>query len=112
VRDSFRGSNMFLVPFAIFFVLGAFLSVSAYRDKKSRTRMYLLLTGLSAVGIFVSMILHNVIYGLSIVLFGDGFWDRIGMGDEPVFFFLAILVFPLAFIIGVGGSTIGLLRRK
>lgn len=112
VRDLLSESGVFLLPFGIFFILGALLSVSAYREKKSRTRSYLLLSGLSAVGIFVSIILHNALYGLLIVVFGSDVWDRIGVGDEPVFFFLAILVFPVAFIVGVVGSVIGMLRKK
>ncbi|MBU0708367.1 hypothetical protein KJ596_01290, partial [Patescibacteria group bacterium] len=58
------------------------------------------------------VILHNLVYGLFIVLFGADFWERIGLGDEPVLFLLAIFVCPIAFLIGVVGSAILLLKRR
>ena len=56
--------------------------------------------------IIVSVLLHNLIYGLFIFLFGQDFWINIGLNDEPVFFFIAISIlivvgFAIAIIIGV-----------
>ena len=67
---------------------------------------FLILTGASSAGIIVSILLHNVIYGLFIQWFGADFWERIGTGDEPFFFILAIIVCPIGFLVGVAGSVI------
>ncbi len=75
------------------------------------TKCFLILTGASVVGFFVSALLHNFIYGLFIYWFGEGFWDRIGLGDEPFFFFLAIFVFPIGFLIGVVGTVVSWCAR-
>ena len=68
-------------------------------------RIFLLVAGISlAVGI-ISVVLHNAIYGLFIHWFGEGFWERIGIGDEPVFFIIALLS-VLSFVVGLIGSLV------
>ena len=42
--------------------------------------------------------------------FGEGFWERIGIEDEPVFFILAIVVCPLGFLVGTIGSIVHLVK--
>jgi hypothetical protein len=71
-----------------------------------KLKKFLLLTGASVAGFFVSVLLHNLIYGLFIHFYGKDFWNRIGIGDEPVFFILAIVVCPIGFLIGAIGSTV------
>ena len=45
-----------------------------------------------SLGVFIiSVFLHNAVYGLFEVWFGEGFWERVGVSDEPVFFFVALL---------------------
>jgi len=97
---------------AVLFLLGAalvFLAVK--RQPPGMPRRFLILTGASAAGIPVSVLLHNVIYGLFIHCFGPDFWDRIGLADEPVFFVLAILVCPTAFLIGTIGTIVLATKR-
>jgi len=97
---------------AVLFLLGAalvFLAVK--RQPPGMPRRFLILTGASAAGIPVSVLLHNVIYGLFIHCFGADFWDRIGLADEPVFFVLAILVCPTAFLVGTIGTIVLATKR-
>ena len=68
-------------------------------------KIFLLVAGMSLGAFIISVFLHNAIYGLFIIWFGEGFWERIGAGDEPVFFFVALLS-VVAFAIGVTGSLI------
>ena len=89
------------VPGAVVFLLGAAVLVFTVRanpDRKLRRR--LLLTGASAVGFLVSLLLHDLVYALLALWFGPDFWDRTGIGDEPVFFTLAVVVCPIAFLTG------------
>lgn len=112
VREFFKGPQ-FLLPFIVFSFLGGVLIFFTIKEKiKGMMKKFLILTGASAAGFFVSIFLHNFIYGSFIVLFGSDFWTRIGMVDEPFFFFLAILVFPLGFIVGVVGSVVLFLKEK
>lgn len=68
--------------------------------KLKMLRIFLLVTGMSLGVFIISVFLHNVIYGLGEVWFGEGFWERVGIGDEPVFFFIALL--------SVAGLAVGL----
>jgi len=105
VRSLLSGSLLFLVPFAVFFLLGAVLIFLTYRKKvKGKLKKFLILTGASATGFFISVLLHNLIYGLFVAIFGVDFWVNIGLGDEPLFFLLAIIVCPIGFLVGVVGS--------
>jgi len=96
-----------------FFLLGVALIVLTVREKvKGMRKKFLLLTGASSAGFFVSILLHNVIYGLCIYWFGADFWERTGIGDEPFFFFMAIAVCPIGFLVGTVGSIVLALKNK
>ncbi|MBA7700381.1 hypothetical protein ES703_109095 [subsurface metagenome] len=97
---------------ALFLSLGiTFLVLTIKGKTKGISRKFQLLIGASAVGIPISAILHNAIYALFILWQGEGFWERIGLGDEPVFFIIAIIVCPIGFLVGVVGSIV-LTKKK
>ena len=96
----------------VFFSLGITLIVITVKEKVGgRLSKFLILTGAAATGIPVSIILHNAIYGLFIHWFGTDFWDRIGLGDEPFFFVMAIFICPVAFLVGTVGSIVLAIKR-
>ena len=68
-------------------------------------RIFLLIAGISLGAFIISVFLHNAIYGLFIHFFGEDFWDRVGLADEPVFFFIA-LISVLSFVVGLVGSLV------
>ena len=106
LRGLLAGSELFLAPFAVFFLLGVALLVLTLKEKaEGLLKVFFLLTAASAVGIFVFVLLHNLVYGLFIHFFGEGFWDGIG-GDEPFLFILAIFVCPLGFLTGAIGTIV------
>ena len=72
-------------------------------------RIFLVVAGVSAGTFIISVFLHNAIYGLFIQWFGADFWDSIGMPDEPVFFFIALLS-VVAFAVGIIGSLVIFLK--
>jgi ABC-type multidrug transport system permease subunit len=80
------------------------LVLTARAKLKKMPKAFLLLTGASAVGLPVFAVLHNLVYALFIYFFGEGFWG--GIGDEPVFFILAVIVSPIAFLVGAIGSIV------
>ncbi len=103
-RDLLRGSLLFLLPPAVFFLLGIALLVFTLREKVGGVlKKFFLLTGASSAGFFVFVLLHNVIYGLFIHWFGADFWKG---GDEPFFFIMAIIVCPVGFLVGAVGSIV------
>jgi len=57
-------------------------------------------------------ILHNFVYGIFIFFFGFDFWDKIGIGDEPFFFLISVIIAPLAFLTGLIGTLIILVKSR
>jgi len=93
------------------FLLGIALIIITLKIKvKGNLKRFLILTGASVSGFFISVMLHNLIYGMFIQLFGANFWDKFGLADEPFFFLLGIVVFPTIFIFGAIGSIVLFLR--
>jgi len=95
------------------FLLGVVLIIFTLKKKaKGLLKKFLLLTGFSLAGFFVFVLLHNLIYGLFIYLFGQDFWERTGIGDEPVFFILAVIVCPIGLLVGLIGTIVLLIKEK
>jgi len=72
-------------------------------------KTFLLVAGISLGAFIISVFLHNAIYGVFIHWFGADFWDRIGIGDEPVFFVIALLS-VVSFAVGIVGSLVIFLK--
>ena len=72
-------------------------------------KTFLLVAGISLGAFIISVFLHNAIYGLFIHFFGADFWDKTGMTDEPVFFFISLLSVA-TFAAGIIGSLVMFIR--
>ena len=108
-REFIMGFLFITIAGTVFGFLGIALLFFAVKQQVSGLlEKFLLLTGASAVGIPVSIFLHNAVYGLFIQWFGADFWNG---GDEPFFFIMGLIVCPLGFLVGVVGSII-LAARK
>ncbi len=107
LREFPMGFLFITISGAIFLLLGVALIFFTVKEKVGgMLKKFFILTGASSAGFFVSVLLHNAIYGLFIYWFGADFWDRIGVGDEPVFFIIATIVCPLGFLVGAVGSIV------
>ncbi len=73
------------------------------RKVRVKLNKFQLLSVASAIGILVFSILHNVVYALGIVWFGDDFWAA---GDESVLIIIALYVCPLGLLVAVIGNKI------
>lgn len=106
--------SFLLLSVAAILALGSSLILLAIRNENIERllKKFLILTGASSIGALVSVFLHNIVYGLFIFFFGEGFWDRIGFGDEPFFFLLAIIVCPIGVLVGAIGSTVLFIKSK
>jgi len=91
----------------IFMILGGSLAIIS-RKEKGKLRIFLMITGISALCPFIFSILHNVFYALAII------FENIKLFFEILHvasFFISLIIAPLAFIAGAVGSAI-LLKRK
>jgi len=73
-------------------------------------RAFLILTGASALGMVIGAVLHNLIYALFIMLFGENFWGS--GGDEGVFLIFATIICPLALLVGIIGSIVLIAKKR
>jgi len=90
----------FFIWVAAFAILGTALIIVAIKQKvEGKLKFFLILTGASAVGFVASMLLHNFTYGIF-------------QNEDLVFFLVAVLVCPLAFLIGTVGSVVILLKTR
>lgn len=108
------GHKLTMIVFAslliIFGILAVVLAVLTVRAKEPVMRkLFFMVTGVSAAGILIFGILHNIVYGLC-VKFGWVYWGE--GGDEPVFFILALFVFPALYALGSLGSIVILIRES
>ncbi|MFC1937767.1 hypothetical protein ACFLWY_04355 [Chloroflexota bacterium] len=107
LREWLMGFVFLITSGTLLFVLGVVLVFLTIKEKVSGIlKKFLILTGASSAGFFVSFILHNAIYGVFIHFLGADFWDRIGIGDEPFFFIMAVFVCPVGFIVGTVGRIV------
>jgi hypothetical protein len=91
---------IFLAAIVVFILLGVALLFLTVKTKVGGIlKKFLLLTGASAVGLPVFVLLHNVISGLFDI-------------EEPVFFVMATLVCPIGFLVGAVGSVVLAIKNK
>ena len=113
IRNLFRGSLLFLLPFIIFSSAGAILILLTLKKKvKGGLKKFLIFTGASASGFFISVLLHNLLYGLGQTT-EHIFWLHTLLEIfNVVFFIIAIVICPIGFLIGTIGVIILFRKNK
>jgi len=112
VNELFQGSELFLVPMIVFFLLGLILIFLALKRKKEgKLKKFLILTGLSASGFLVSIFLHNAFYALGIITSQVVGLNYLMEALAVAFFFIGLFVCPLGFLVGLVGSLILLVKK-
>ena len=91
---------IFLPAIVVFVLLGMALLFLTVKTKVGGIlKKFLLLTGASAVGLPVFILLHNVVSGLFDI-------------EEPVFFIMATIVCPIGFLVGAVGTIVLAIKHK
>jgi len=112
IRDLFKGSILFLLPFAVFCLLGLTLIFLTIKGKiKGILKKFLLLTGISASGFFLSVFLHNAFYALGIIVSHITVLRYLMEFLSAGFFIIAIFACPLGFLIGVIGTIVLFIKK-
>ena len=107
IRNLFEGSLLFLLPFIIFSLCGAILILLTLKKKvEGNLKKFLLLTGISASGIFVGILLHNFFYALGIMTEHIFWLNHLFELLHVVFFITATIICPVGFLIGTIGVII------
>ena len=105
-------SKQKLFPFAavlgfLFFILGIVLVFLTIKQKiKGKLRIFLILTGVSAICPFVFSILHNLFYALAMISSDITLLKYLMEILHAGFFIIAIFVSPLMFLVCAIGTII------
>ncbi len=111
IGDLFRGAFFLVFPFT-FSLLGAILLFLTLKKKvKGKVRKFLILTGASSAGFFISILLHNIFYGLDIIAGHIAPLHLLMEILDVAFFIIATLVCPIGFLIGAIGSIITFIKK-
>jgi hypothetical protein len=90
----------------LFTLAGLGLAVLVIRAKLSgKVKTFLLASGYAAAGFLVGVVLHNLFYALASMTASAFLSGLLGF-LEGAFFILAVLVCPLALLVGIVGSLI------
>ena len=113
----FIAQSFFDVSRPFFFVLAALGIIFMFfggalvflaRKEKGALRIFLMITGISAICPFVFSILHNVFYALGIIFENSSLLFEILHAGS---FIIALIISPIIFFVGAIASII-LLKRK
>jgi len=97
----------------IFFFLGLTLMFLTIKTKiKGKYGKFLILTGASAAGFFISVLLHNFLYGLGVITRNIAILHYLFEFLHTAFFITAIFICPLGFLVGVMGSAVMLFKKE
>ena len=80
--------------------------------KKGILKKFLILTGASSTGFFVSIFLHNMFYALNIITSHIIVLKYLTEALHVGFFIIAVIVCPIGFLVGMVGSIVLLIRKR
>lgn len=107
VRELLSGSELFLIPIAVFFLLGVALIVFTLKERvEGVLKRFFLLSGASSAGFFLFILLHNAFYALAVAGSHIPVLGSLMEFLHAAFFFMAVPVCPLAFLVGAIGTIV------
>lgn len=115
IRESIQ---WFFLPFflglsGLFLLLGITLIIVTLKEKiDGRLKKLLLLTGASSAGFVISVILHNLFYAVAIWFSDILILSYLMQIIQVIFFFAAIFVCPIGFLIGAAATGKTFLKNK
>jgi hypothetical protein len=111
VLPFFRSTFLSLV--AVCLLLGLALLILALRWRaRGLLRTFWILAGASTAGAALGSVLHNVFYALATVTENWAILSGAMEVLEVAFFVIAVLVCPVAFLVGTVGAIVLLVRRN
>ena len=110
VHNFFR--PVFLSLTALCFLLGLALLILAIRWKQhTLLRTFWILVGASTTGFAVGSVLHNAFFALGTVTGDWSILHAVVQGLEVVSFVFAVLLCPVAFLVGTVGAIVIIIRQ-
>jgi hypothetical protein len=103
--DFLAGTNIFAL-WGMFTLAGVGLVVMVMRAKLTgKVKLFLLACGCAAAGFLLGVVLHNMFYALGTMTTSAFLGSLLGF-LEGAFFILAVIVCPLALLVGIVGTLV------
>ena len=113
---AFRGfvSGAFMIISSAILLLfsSVLIGLTLVQKVEGKLKKFLILTGASAAGFFVFVLLHNIFYGLEQITSHIAILSYLMKAFEVVFFLIAIFACPIGFLIGVIGTIIMFNKKR
>jgi len=113
---AFRGivsGTFMIISGVILVILGSVLiGLTLVQKIKGKLKKFLILTGASAAGFFIFVLLHNIFYALEQVTSHVTILCYLMKALEGVFFLIAIFACPIGFVIGVIGAIVMFSKKR
>jgi hypothetical protein len=113
---AFRGfisGTFMIISGVILVILGSILiGLTLVQKVEGKLKKLLILTGASAAGFFVFVLLHNIFYALEQISSHIAILSYLMKAFEVIFFLIAIFACPIGFLIGVIGTIIMFKKKR
>jgi len=113
---AFRGflsGTFMIISGVILVILGSVLiGLTLVQKVEGKLKKFLILTGASAAGFFVFVLLHNIFYALEQITSHIAILSYLMKAFEVIFFLIAIFACPIGFLIGVIGTIIMFKKKR
>ena len=113
---AFRGivsGTFMIISSAILLIFSSVLiGLTLVQKVEGKLKKFLMLTGASAAGFFVFVLLHNIFYALEQVTSHITILSYLMKAFEVVFFLIAIFACPIGFVIGVIGTIVMFNKKR
>ena len=113
---AFRGivSGTFMIISSAILLLfsSVLIGLTLVQKIEGKLKKFLMLTGASAAGFFVFVLLHNIFYGLEQVTSHVTVLCYLMKAFEVIFFLIAIFACPIGFVIGVIGTIVMFSKKR
>ena len=113
---AFRGivsGTFMIISGVIMVILGSVLiGLTLVQKVEGKLKKLLILTGASAVGFFIFILLHNIFYALVQVTSHVSILNYLMKAFEVIFFLIAIFACPIGFVIGVIGTIVMFNKKR
>ena len=113
---AFRGflsGTFMIISGVILVILGSVLiGLTLVQKVEGKLKKFLILTGTSAAGFFVFVLLHNIFYALEQITGHIAILSYPMKVLEVIFFLIAIFACPIGFIIGAIGTIVMFNKKR
>jgi len=111
-RGILSGTFMIISSAILLTFSSVLIGLTLVQKVEGKLKKFLILTGASAAGFFVFVLLHNIFYALEQITNHITILSYLMKAFEVIFFLIAIFACPIGFVIGVIGTIVMFNKKR